>query len=109
MTRTASGSPRWIDAFAWIGRHELRHVAHFTAFWANQDHDHDLDWDGDYIPDLDEPTFGRGGYNPLSRYTYDDEIGYGEDPIEDTEDICMRSDSYPWDAIQLWQNTECGR
>lgn len=103
-SRTVWGSPAWIDAFAWIGRHEVRHIAQITSFWGNQDRVPYLDIDNDYLPDIQEWNIGRG-YSPFTRTTYPDDIGYGENPIIDTEDLNMRVDEWPCDsAIQLWQN-----
>jgi len=104
LSRTSWGSPCFIDAFAWLSRHELRHVAQLTGFWGNNDHVPGLDLDGDYIPDALETTTGRGGYSMFLPATYPDTVAYGTNPIPDTEDLCMRNDSLPWDVIQLWQN-----
>ncbi|MGI6295687.1 MAG: hypothetical protein ACOX3G_06325 [Armatimonadota bacterium] len=105
INRPSWGSPQFIDSFAWLSRHELRHVAQMVGFWGNNDRDPALDVDGDSIPDILESTYGRG-YSPFLGCTYPDEVGYGVTPIPDAEDICMRGDAVPWSVIQLWENDQ---
>lgn len=43
-------------------------------------------------------------YDPTKAATYPDTIGYGEDPLRDIEDICMRSQVSPYELDILWEN-----
>jgi len=106
------GNCEGIDSFGWTMGHEKKHHNQFMAFWPNGEYDPNKDYDGDWIPDDMEETYMPGRpYDPYLKYSYLDEIGYGENPILDREDICMRSQipvivgtttNYPLDI--LWIN-----
>ena len=98
------GSPKYIDAFAWICRHEMRHVDQFTYLWGRTtDRNATDDADGDWLPDTKEATLNRG-YYPTKYASYWDDVGYNENPIPDREDLCMRSSTAPYNLAQLWTN-----
>ena len=100
----AWGSPKGIDCFAWITAHENKHHVQIVGFWpvswiAAQDNDRD------WLKDLDEPAYMAGRpYDPTKAATYPDTIGYGENPLRDTEDICMREQRAPYNLDPLWEN-----
>jgi hypothetical protein len=84
--------------------HELKHHYQNVDFWPNE-YDISNDFDQDGIPDDIEATYMPGRpYDPFLYASYLDEIGYGVNPIPDAEDICMRSQSYPYGLTILWVN-----
>lgn len=93
-----------IDSFAWTCAHEDKHRRQAANFWASA-YDASLDRDGDWIPDqLESQYMPQRPYDSTKKATYNDSIGYGEDPIPDIEDICMRCQSAPYEIDSLWQN-----
>jgi hypothetical protein len=105
--RAAWGSPKGIDTFAWVTRHEMKHHQLIMYFWPNG-YIKSMDADGDLIPDHLEVTFMSGRpYDPTRLRTYRDTIGYSSNQyarIRDNEDICMRSQTSPYDLDFLWVN-----
>jgi hypothetical protein len=105
----AWGEPVGIDSFAWTTAHEAKHHRQLTGFWPNI-WNSDLDNDkgvGDLLPDAIEATYMPDHpYKPTELRTYKDTLGYNsrEAMIPDWEDICMRSQSSPYDLDVLWRN-----
>jgi len=105
LTQIAAwGTPRGIDTFAWTTAHEAKHHTQLTGFWPNgwiAAEDDDIDW----LPNNQETTYMPGrAYDKSNAATFPDTIGYGTDPIPDVEDICMRSQTAPYNLDQLWNN-----
>lgn len=100
----AWGTPQGIDCFAWTTAHEGKHNIQLTGFWPTNwiaVQDTDLDW----LPNNQETNYMPGrAYSPTNSATYPDTIGYGQNPIPDVEDICMRSQMSPYNLDQLWTN-----
>jgi hypothetical protein len=103
-----AGLPGGIDYFAWIVRHEAKHLSQFSAFWGSGDRIVADDPDGDFVPTANEPTYLLGRpFAPNIFATYLDTIGYypyAGTAIPDCEDICMRSQSSPTQLDILWTN-----
>jgi hypothetical protein len=100
----AWGTPKGIDCFAWTVAHESKHHLQLTSFWPKTwvaKEDIDFDW----IPNEQETKYMTGRiYSPTNKFTFFDTIGYGQNPIPDYEDICMRSQESPYALDQLWIN-----
>lgn len=81
-----------IDLFANLCRHEERHRLDMIALWGvNSDRVAADDLDEDWLPDDDEAALVPGhAYDNEDRCTYTDTFNYGEDPIPDVEDYCLR-------------------
>ena len=101
--RATWGSPKGIDRFAWTTRHEAKHHTQLTGFWPTG-YDSARDFNGNWIPDEIEATYMSGRYFNSNGHQYSDEFGYGENPISDVEDICMRSQTPPYSLDVLWNN-----
>lgn len=100
----AWGTPKGIDCFAWTTRHEAKHHTQITGFWPTT-YVADDDRDVDVLPNDQEPTYMSGRpYDPDVKATYPDTFGYGQNPIPDIEDICMRKQSAPYPLDVLWSN-----
>ena len=84
-----------IDFFANMCRHEERHRLDMIALWgANSDRVPANDTDGDYLPDSQEATLVTGHpYDNTKRGTYPDTFNYGENPLPDAEDYCLRREA----------------
>jgi hypothetical protein len=54
-----------IDNFAWGCRHEGRHVEDATLWFPNN-YNHDIDLDGDWLPDQEEPRLGGTLIHPIN-------------------------------------------
>ena len=111
---TAGGGPSQIDGwnnaegidfFAWICRHEDRHLQDSIIFWGQHNHgynpvtgNYDNDGDGDYLPDDKEQQLGMpnhpetNGYNKKMYATPMDHFHYGPG-WSDTEDYCLHYQS----------------
>lgn len=125
---TAAGGPAqingWgnadgIDFFAWVCRHEDRHLQDNIGFWGQHKSGYnaktgayDKDADGDYLPDDMEQQLGMpyhpetNGYNNTMFATPMDHYNYGPG-WSDTEDYCLhRQDQWKnGDAdTQDWAN-----
>ncbi len=107
------GTPVGIDYFAWTTAHEAKHSTQLMAFWPggyNAALDNDgpsyLRSKGDDIPDGLEATYMPGrNYDPTKYATFPDEVGYGQNPIPDREDIAMRSQvGPPYELHRMWEN-----
>lgn len=81
-----------IDFFANMCRHEERHRLDDIALWgASSDRDPANDQDDDFLPDDQEATLVAGHPYTNTMYgTYPDTFNYGEDPLRDCEDYCLR-------------------
>jgi len=101
------GSPKGIDHFGWATGHENKHRNQMMGFWPTG-WSSALDTDegsGDYLPDSIEATYMPGRpYSTNHVATYPDTIGYGESPLYDLEDICMREQVAPYVLDVLWIN-----
>jgi len=105
-----ANDPAGIDFFAWAVRHEGKHVSQLSGFWGGGNIVSSLDLtDGDGFPTAIEPAYMTGSpYDPDNVSTYLDDIGYKGNrnaPINDIEDICMRTQSAPPYGLDLlWTN-----
>jgi hypothetical protein len=95
------GTPKGIDCFGWVTAHEAKHHTQITGFWP-------INWlaasdsDSDWLPNDQETTYMPGrNYDPNNAATFADVIGYGQNPIPDFEDICMRSQASPYGLDSL--------
>jgi hypothetical protein len=93
----SSGSGTWnnaegIDYFAHYCRHEDRHRLDSIALWgAGTNRDPAKDTDGDWLPDDQEAGLVAGHPYDNTKYgTYADTFNYGENPLRDCEDYCLR-------------------
>ena len=102
--RVIWGAPKGIDSFAWVTRHEAKHHTQITGFWPTT-WESARDANKNLIPDNMEATYmPPRNYNSPNERTYPDEVGYGDNPIRDIEDICMRSQTFPYNLDVLWNN-----
>lgn len=100
----AWGTPKGIDCFAWTTAHEAKHHTQLTGFWPTS-YDSANDGDVDWLPNSQETTYMPGrNYSPTNANTFQDTIGYGQNPIPDVEDICMRAQVSPYNLDALWTN-----
>lgn len=85
------GDARGIDLFANLVRHEGQHVLDLIESWGNAARVGADDLDGDWLRDSLDPSLVAGhAYDPALRATYADTFNYGEDPLPDVEDYCLR-------------------
>jgi hypothetical protein len=94
------GPAEGIDYFAWICRHEAKHLADLSGWWPQGWHWWE-DGDrtnpqvipgvmGDWIPDILEPTILPGHpYDPNDGASQADTFNYGQDPLLDIEHYCL--------------------
>jgi hypothetical protein len=107
-------APKGIDTFAWYTAHEAKHRAQMAELWPNLLYVQSVDLDtggpnnrsGDDIPDSVETTYIPGRvYDPTKYATHPDELGYGQNPLPDREDINIRSKGQPTQIdLSLWSN-----
>lgn len=88
-----------IDFFAHTCRHEERHRLDDIALWgAGSDRNPSNDTDGDFLPNDQEANLVPGHpYDNTKFGTYADSFYYGQDPLRDGEDYCLRRE-------QSWTN-----
>jgi hypothetical protein len=104
LNRSTWYYPEYIDRFAWSNRHEVKHVSLESAMWgATTDRNDQEDADGDYLKDAVETNYHRG-YDPSTHATYPDQVAYGQSPLLDAEDDCMRYGYTPYYVDILWEN-----
>jgi len=78
-----------IDHFAWVCRHEGRHVQTSTAWYPNG-YNGAIDQDSDWMPDAKEPALGGTQQNPISGGPFNPAVtDTDEDGMRDDEDYTV--------------------
>jgi hypothetical protein len=85
-----------IDWYAVVCRHEAKHLEQMTAMWGGGPVISLLDLDDDHLDDGAEPYLISGmQFLPWVQRTFDDDFGYGQDPLRDNEYYCCYYQE-PW-------------